>query len=84
MLVYGTGAAFFSLEPEPTQSGRSRSRLQDLGLPEPEPQSRNCLTALSSTQREKALDKHEVHINEFSLLFSRVEFRGTDRRTGSQ
>ena len=31
------GAAIFCLEPEPTQFGRSRSRLQDLGLPEPEP-----------------------------------------------
>ena len=32
------GAAFFDLEPEPTQFGRSQSRLRDLGLPEPEPQ----------------------------------------------
>ena len=31
----GAGAAFFGLEPEPTQFGRRR--LQDLGLPEPEP-----------------------------------------------
>ena len=31
------GAAFFCLEPEPTQVGRSRSRLRDLGDPEPEP-----------------------------------------------
>ena len=37
MLVYGAGAAFFCLEPEPTQFGRSRSRLRDLGLPEPGP-----------------------------------------------
>ena len=37
MLVYGAGAAFFCLEPEPTQFGRSRSRLRDLELPEPEP-----------------------------------------------
>ena len=35
MLLYG--AAFFCLEPEPTQFGRNRSRLRDLGLPEPEP-----------------------------------------------
>ena len=31
------GAAFFCLEPEPTQFGRSRSRLRGLVLPEPEP-----------------------------------------------
>ena len=31
------GAAFFCLEPEPTQVGQSWSRLQDLGHPEPEP-----------------------------------------------
>ena len=34
----GAGAAwsaFFCLEPEPTQIGQSRSRLLDLGLPEP-------------------------------------------------
>ena len=31
------GAAFFTLEPEPTQVGRSRSRLRDLGHLEPEP-----------------------------------------------
>ena len=31
------GAAFFCLEPEPTQVGRSRSRLRDLGHLEPEP-----------------------------------------------
>ena len=30
------GAAFFTLEPEPTQVGRSRSRLQYLGHLEPE------------------------------------------------
>ena len=30
------GAAFFCLEPEPTQVGRSRSQLQDLGHLEPE------------------------------------------------
>ena len=30
------GAAFFCLEPEPTQVGRSRSRLRDLGHLEPE------------------------------------------------
>ena len=29
------GALFFCLEPEPTQIGQSRSRLLDLGLPEP-------------------------------------------------
>ena len=28
MLVYGAGAAFFCLEPEPTQFCRSRSRLR--------------------------------------------------------
>ena len=32
------GAAFFTLEPEPTQVGRSRSRLRDLGHLEPAPQ----------------------------------------------
>ena len=31
------GAASFCLEPEPTQVGRSRSRLRDLGHLEPEP-----------------------------------------------
>ena len=31
------GAASFCLEPEPTQVGRSRSRLRDLGHQEPEP-----------------------------------------------
>ena len=31
------GAAFFCQEPEPTQFGLSRSRLHDLGLPEPKP-----------------------------------------------
>ena len=31
------GAASFSLEPEPTQVGWSRSRLRDLGHQEPEP-----------------------------------------------
>ncbi len=38
-LVYGAGAAFFCLEPEPepTQVGRSRSRLRDLSDLEPEP-----------------------------------------------
>ena len=38
-LVYGAGAAFFNLEPEPTQVGWSRSwsRLQGLGHLEPEP-----------------------------------------------
>ena len=38
ILVYGTGAVWsrlFCLEPEATQSGRSRSRLRDLGFPEP-------------------------------------------------
>ena len=35
--MYGAGAAFFCLEPEPTQIGRSRNRFQDLGRPEPEP-----------------------------------------------
>ena len=30
------GAALFFLEPDPTQVGRSRSRLQDLGDLEPE------------------------------------------------
>ena len=34
---YGAGAAFFCLEPELTQVGRSQSRLLDLGNPEPEP-----------------------------------------------
>ena len=29
------------MEPETTHLGRSRSRLRDLGLPEPEPQLRN-------------------------------------------
>ena len=33
--MYGVGAAFLCLEPEPTQFGRSRSRLWDLGLSEP-------------------------------------------------
>ena len=33
MLLYGAGAAFLCLEPEPTQFGRSWSRLQDLGIP---------------------------------------------------
>ena len=33
----GAGAAFFCLEPEPTQFGRSRSQLWDLGHPETEP-----------------------------------------------
>lgn len=37
VLVYGAGAAFFCLEPEPTQVDRSRSRLRDLGHLEPEP-----------------------------------------------
>ena len=37
VLVYGAGAAFFCLEPEPTQVDRSRSRLRDLGRLEPEP-----------------------------------------------
>ena len=32
------GAALFCLETEPTQFGRSRSRLRDLGLPEPVPE----------------------------------------------
>ena len=31
------GAALFCLEPEPTQVGRSQSRLRDLGHLEPEP-----------------------------------------------
>ena len=31
------GSAFFDLEPELTQFGRSRLRLRDLALPEPEP-----------------------------------------------
>ena len=31
------GAAFFCLEPEPTQVGRSRSQLRDLGHLEPDP-----------------------------------------------
>ena len=34
--MYGAGAAFFCLEP--TQVGRSRSRLRDLGDLEPEPE----------------------------------------------
>ena len=34
--MYGAGAAYFCLEPEPTQVGRSRIRLRDLGHPEPE------------------------------------------------
>ena len=33
--MYGVGAAFLCLEPEPTQFGRSCSRLWDLGLSEP-------------------------------------------------
>ena len=33
----GAGAALFCLESEPTQFGRSRSRLRDFGLPNPEP-----------------------------------------------
>ena len=35
--MYGAGAAFFCLEPEPTQVGRSRSQLRDLGQSESEP-----------------------------------------------
>ena len=31
------GAAYFCLEPEPTQIGRSRGQLRDLGHAEPEP-----------------------------------------------
>ena len=40
------GAAFFCLEPELTQFGRSqiRSRLRDLGLPEPPKKWRLCNT----------------------------------------
>ena len=52
MLVYGAGAAFFSLEPEPTQSGRSRSRLQDLGLLEPEPQKKWRLRNTENKQKD--------------------------------
>ena len=33
--VWRAGAAFFCLEPESTHFGRSRSRLRDLGHPEP-------------------------------------------------
>ena len=32
--MYGAGAAFFCLEPEPTQVVRSRSQVRDLGHPE--------------------------------------------------
>ena len=39
-----SGAAFFCLEPEPTQCGRSRSRLRDLGLAEPPKKWRLCNT----------------------------------------
>ena len=37
ILVYGAGATFLCMEPVsgPTQFVRSRSRLRDLGLPEP-------------------------------------------------
>ena len=35
--MYGAGAASFCLELEPTQVGRRRSRLLDLGHQEPEP-----------------------------------------------
>ena len=45
------GAASFCLEPEPTQVGRSQSRLRDLGHQEPEPPEKvaalqHCLLAL--------------------------------------
>ena len=33
--MYGAGAAFFGPKPELIKFGRSRSRLRDLGLPEP-------------------------------------------------
>ena len=37
-VLYGTGAASFCLKPEPTQVGRSWSRVQDLGHQEAEPE----------------------------------------------
>ena len=47
--MYGAGAAFFLLEPEPTQFGWSRSGLQDLGLPEPEPPKKSGGSATLNT-----------------------------------
>ena len=52
--MYGAAAAFFCLEPEPTQFSQGRSRPQGLRLPEPEPpkkvaapQHRLCLSFVS-------------------------------------
>ena len=61
------GAAYFCLEPEPTQVGRSRSRFRDLDHPEPEPPKRvaapqHCTIMLqdlkSVSQRIKILNRH--------------------------
>ena len=47
------GAAFFCLEPVPTQVGRSRSWLRDLGDPEPEPPATLVFLVVEQYRSEK-------------------------------
>ena len=70
MFVCGAGAAWsplFCLEPEPNQVGQNRSRLRDLGLPEPEP------------PKKVVAPQHCAKYTNF-LLFDSVFFEKGNRR----
>ena len=64
--MYGAGAAFFCLEPEPTQVGRSRSRLRDLGHQELEPEPPKKVAAPQHCINQVVLCK--MFITSFNIL----------------
>ena len=60
------------MEPETTHLGRSRSRLRDLGLPEPEPQLRN--TPVKSFSHPASNRQIIVNIVWYSEISTKKEF----------
>ena len=60
------------MEPETTHLGRSRSRLRDLGLPEPEPQLRN--TPVKSFSHPASDRQIIVNIVWYSEISTNKEF----------
>ena len=70
ILVQGTGAGFFCLEP--TQFGRSRSRLRDLGLPEPPKKvaaPQHCLLGFNTIKR--AMDWNFINYASTSKILTK-------------
>ena len=69
--MYGAGAAFFFLEPEPTQVGRSRSRsrLQDLGDLEPKPEPPKNVAAPQHWSKAKLFFGLELEPSKAKLFF---------------